>query len=133
MTLVLFHRTSIGDARKIMQSGFENIDWDFGLKDVQTGEDAVVPGVWLADRPLGHQEGIEGDALLEVKLDLAEEELKPFELEGMLWNAHLWVAPAELINGHSEVRIREVDPRTSWFHEAWDGETEPDEKDSGGE
>ncbi|UCF39870.1 MAG: hypothetical protein JSW43_08990 [Gemmatimonadota bacterium] len=132
MTMVLFHRTTIGEARKIMQSGFEDIEWDFGLKDVQTGRDAVVPGVWLADRPLGHDEGLEGDALLEVKLDLADDDLKPFELEGMLWNAHLWVAPAELINGHSQVRIREVDPRTSWFHEAWDGETEPDEEDEPG-
>ncbi len=132
MSMVLYHRTTIGEARKIVQSGFEDVDWDFGLKDAHTGEDAVVPGVWLADRPLGHDEGIQGDALLEVELDLSDDDLKPFELEGMLWNAHLWVAPAELINAHSKARILEVDPRTSWFHEAWDGDAESDEQDSGG-
>jgi hypothetical protein len=61
MTVVLYHRTMIGEARGIVQRGFEDVDWDFGLQDARTGEDAVVTGVWLADRPLGEEEGIEGD------------------------------------------------------------------------
>ncbi|NIM48448.1 MAG: hypothetical protein GTN62_02030 [Gemmatimonadales bacterium] len=122
MSTVLFHRTSIAEARSIVQHGFEDVDWDFGLKDARTGEDTVVTGVWLTDRPIGRDEGIDGDALLEVTVDLTEEELKPFELEGMLWDTQLWIASAELINAHGKARILEVDPRTSWWHEALDTE-----------
>jgi len=124
MTLVLYHRTMIGEASGIVQRGFEDLDWDFGLKDARTGEDAVVTGVWLADRPLGEKEGIEGDALVEVTLDLDVDELVPFELAGMLWDAKLWVAPAEFVNGRGQARILEVDPRTSWFHEAWNDDSD---------
>ena len=124
MPVVLYHRTSIAEARTIMKEGFVDVDWDFGLRDAQTGDEAVVTGVWLADRPLGTEEGIEGDAVLEVTVDLTQEELAPFELEGLLWDARLWVASAELINDRSKSRILEVDPRTSWFHEAVNDEDE---------
>lgn len=122
MSMVLFHRTSIAEARSIVQHGFEDVDWDFGLKDARTGEDTVVTGVWLTDRPMGRDEGIDGDALLKVTVDLTEEDLKPFELEGMLWDTRLWVASAGLVNAHGKARILEVDPRTSWWHEALDTE-----------
>ena len=125
MTMVLYHRTSIGEARAIMTNGFTDVDWDFGLRDARTGEDTVVTGVWLADRPLGSEEGIEGDAVLEVTVDLTREELAPFELQGLLWDARLWVASAALINDRSTCRILEVDPRSSWFHEAVNDEEEP--------
>jgi hypothetical protein len=131
MAMVLYHRTMIGEARGIVERGFQDQDWDFGLRDAQTGEEAVVTGVWLADRPLGSAEGIEGDAVVEVTVDLTEEQLKPFELEGMLWDARLWVPAAELLNAHGKARISGVDPRTSWFHEAWE-EEEADGEDEGG-
>jgi hypothetical protein len=86
----------------------------------------MVTGVWLSDRPLGEAEGIGGDALVEVTLDLDLDELGPFELEGLLWDARIWVAPAEFVNGRGQARILEVDPRTSWFHEAWNEDVEAD-------
>jgi hypothetical protein len=125
MTTVFYHRTMIAEARSIVTKGFVDEDWDFGLRDVQTGEDALVTGVWLADRPLGRDENIPGDAVVEVTADLTEQELADFELAGMLWDARLWVAPAELINSRSKMRILEVDPRTSWFHDAINEEEEP--------
>jgi hypothetical protein len=124
MTLMLYHRTTIADAGGIVRSGFEDLEWDFGLQDARTGEDAMVTGVWLSDRPLGEAEGIGGDALVEVTLDLDLDELGPFELEGLLWDARIWVAPAEFVNGRGQARILEVDPRTSWFHEAWNEDVE---------
>jgi len=124
MTLVLYHRTTIADAGGIVRGGFEDLEWDFGLQDARTGEDATVTGVWLSDRPLGEAEGIGGDALVEVSLDLDLDELGPFELEGLLWDARIWVAPAEFVNGRGQARILEVDPRTSWFHEAWNEDVE---------
>jgi hypothetical protein len=120
MPLTLYHRTSIGEARSIMQKGFEDLDWDFGLTDAQTGEDAIVTGTWLADRPVGREEGIEGDALLEVTVDTTEADLAPFALDGMLWDANLWVVPADWVNPKANARILEVDPRSSWFHKAAD-------------
>ncbi len=126
MTTVFYHRTMIAEARSIVTKGFVDEDWDFGLRDVHTGEDALVTGVWFADRPLGRDEDIPGDAVVEVTADLTEEELAPFELAGMLWDARLWVAPAELINSRAKMRILEVDPRTSWFHDAINEEEEPE-------
>ncbi len=74
----------------------------------------MVSGVWLANRPLADTEGPQGDALLEVTIDLPDEQLQGFELEGMLWNARLWVVPAETLNQHSRSRMVRVDPRSSW-------------------
>ena len=124
MTLVLYHRTSIREARDIVHKGFEDVDWDFGLRDARTGEDTSVTGVWLANRPLGERDGIEGDALVAVSLELDEAELEPFELEGMLWDTRLWVVPSELVNAKGSARISEVDPRSSWFYPAVDDEPE---------
>lgn len=120
MALTLYHRTSIAEARAIVERGFEDIPWDFGIQDAQSGDDAVVTGVWLADRPLGEEDGILGAAVVEVTLDLAEEQLEDYELEGLLWNARIWVADAALVNAHATTRILEVDPRSSWWHEAID-------------
>ena len=115
--MILFHRTNIGEARSIVEDGFQDADWDFGLKDARTGEDVSITGVWLADRALGEEDGLHGDALLEVILDVREDELDSFELQGLLWNGRFWVAPAELVNRHGKTRILNVNPRSSWgFH-----------------
>jgi hypothetical protein len=55
-----------------------------------------------------------GDALLEVTVELPQEQLQAHELNGMLWNARLWVVPAESLNGHCTVKMVRVDPRSSW-------------------
>jgi hypothetical protein len=112
--MILFHRTNIGEARSIVQDGFQDADWDFGLKDARTGEEVSITGVWLADRALGEEDGLHGDALLEVNLDVAEDELGSFELHGLLWNGRFWVAPADFVNQHGKTRILNVNPRSSW-------------------
>lgn len=114
MSALLYHRTTIAEARRILKGGFQDTEWDFGLHDAKTGEDVTVTGVWLADRPLSDEEGPPGDALLEVSLDLPDEQLQPFELDGMLWNARLWVVSADTLNLHGKARMIRVDPRSSW-------------------
>lgn len=114
MSMILYHRTSVGEARAIMKRGFADTDWDFGVVDARSGEDVTVSGVWLSDRPLGRDDGVAGDALLEVTLDLEPEDLERFELEGLMWNARLWVASADLVNRNGRARITRVDPRSSW-------------------
>jgi hypothetical protein len=117
MNVVLYHRTSIAAARQILKDGFNDTEWDFGLRDASTDEDVVVAGVWLSNRPLAEAEGPPGDALLEVTLELPEEQLQPFELNGMLWNARLWVVPADTLNDHSTTKMVRVDPRSSWGYD----------------
>ena len=118
--VVLYHRTSIAEARQIVQQGFEDEKWGFEIRDDRTGHDTKMLGVWLSDRPLTEREGPEGDAILEVKLALEESALQTSELDGIFWDARLWVVPAAFINPHASVRILQVDPRTSWWHEAVD-------------
>lgn len=114
MSIVLYHKTSIADARQVLKEGYADTEWDFGLRDAKTGEDVTVTGVWLADRPLADEEGPPGDALLEVTVELPNEQLHSYELAGMLWNARLWVVPADTLNLHSQTRMVRVDPRSSW-------------------
>ena len=122
--MILFHRTTIGEARTIVQDGFQDSDWDFGLKDANTGEDVSITGVWMADRALGEEDGLKGDALLEITLDVAEDELQSWELQGLLWNGRFWVAPADWVNRHATTRIFKVDARSSW---GWHAITDPDD------
>ena len=117
---VLFHRTTIGEARQIVRRGFEDEKWGFEIREDRTAQPKKMLGVWLSDRPLSEQEGPDGDAVLEVKISLPQEALQAFELDGVFWDARLWVVPAALINPHAAVRILQVDPRTSWWHEAID-------------
>ena len=129
MSMVLYHKTSIGDARQVLKEGYADTEWDFGLRDAQTGEEVSVTGVWLANRPLADDEGPPGDALLEVTIDLPEEELQSFELAGMLWNARLWVVPADTLNQHSGTKMVRVDPRSSWgFNRMADEDLPPELK-----
>jgi hypothetical protein len=87
MSIKLFHRTTIGDARRIVKALF-------------------------------------GDAVLEVQLDVTEEAMATFELEGMLWDARVWLVPAEWATDHATVRIASVDPSTSGFFDQNTGEPE---------
>ena len=51
--------------------------------------------------------------------DVEVADLASYELEGMMWNARVWVVSASLIKERGKVRIHGVDPGTSWFHKAW--------------
>lgn len=120
--MVLYHRSTIAGARKIIKHGFEDEKWGFGLHDALTGESIQAWGVWLTDRPLGIDEGPPGDAMLEVKVDFSEEALQAFELLGVFVDARLWVVPTEIVSPHSQVRILAVDPGVSGQFNAIDGD-----------
>jgi len=124
MSIKLFHRTTIGDARRIAKEGFDDLEWDFGLYDARSGKEVSATGVLFTDRPLGAEDGLEGDAVLEVHLDVTEEQLSSFELEGMLWDARVWLVPAEWATDHATVRIASVDPSASGFFDRNTGEPE---------
>ncbi|HEX9632922.1 MAG TPA: hypothetical protein VGA02_10735 [Gemmatimonadales bacterium] len=112
----LYHRTRIAEAVEIGRRGFQDDRWSFAVRDGE-GLEVKLTGVWLTDRPLSESEGPPGDALVEVEVDLGEDTLSAFELEGVFWDVRLFVVPAEVLNSHTRTRIVEVDPRTSWFHD----------------
>jgi len=112
----VYHRTSIAEAVEIGRRGFRDERWSFEVRE-RDGMEVKLTGVWLTDRPLSASEGPPGDAQLEVEVDLSEETLAAFELEGVFWDVRLFVVPAEVLNEKTRSRILEVDPRTSWFHD----------------
>ncbi len=112
----LYHRTSIAEAVEIGRRGFRDERWSFAVRERDNME-VKLTGVWLTDRPLSEAEGPPGDALLEVEADFSEETLATFELEGVFWDVHLYVVPAEVLANRTRSRIIEVDPSTSWFHD----------------
>lgn len=112
----LYHRTSIAEAVEIRRRGFKDQRWSFQMRD-EDGMEVKLTGVWLTDRPLAETEGPPGDAQLELDVDLSEETLSAFELEGVFWDVRLFVIPAEVLNAHVQTRILGVDPNTSWFHD----------------
>ncbi len=116
--LVLYHRTSIGHGSEAVRNGFRDEEWTFGIRGSRARDEDNTVGVWVTDRPLNAVEGPPGDAVLEVTLDLSEDAIQAFELDGIFHDARLWVIPAELLNQLAEVRIKEVDPNTSWSYEA---------------
>jgi hypothetical protein len=114
--LTLYHRTSIGEARQIVKQGFQDQKWGFSVDDAITERRVKALGVWLTDQQLESDDGPPGDAMLEVLLDADQASLQPYELEGVLPNARLWVVPAGLLNPRARIRILKVDPRSSgWF------------------
>jgi hypothetical protein len=125
MTLQLYHRTTVSEARAIVQEGFQDEKWSFGA-DEHTGEPLLAVGVWLTDRPVTSEDGPPGPALLEVALELPEETLRAFEIGGVFEETRLWVIPAPLVNRNAAIRIGEVDARSSWFHEQVE-EEEPED------
>jgi hypothetical protein len=99
---VFYHRTTAEKARQILKNGFKDI----------TSDDSRNPqsrGIWLSDKPLGDNEGAEGDTLIKVTLDLPEEELEAYKWveEGQTFRE--WFVPAELINPHMKVEIVNLD------------------------
>jgi hypothetical protein len=112
----LYHRTSIGEAIEIGHRGFRDERWSFVVRERDNME-VKLTGVWLTSRPLSEAEGPPGDALLEVDVDLGEETVAAFELEGVFWDVRLFVVPAEVLANRIRSRIIEVDPSTSWFHD----------------
>jgi hypothetical protein len=118
--MTLYHRTTIGEARRIVRHGFQDEKWGFVSDDPVSPRQMKVVGVWLTDRVLDPDEGPPGDATLEVLVDGDESLIGAFEIGGAIPNGRLWVIPSEVLNPRVKVRILSVDPRTSWSYERED-------------
>ena len=87
--MLLYHATTEEAAANILQDGFWNDEATYMTVQMWRG-------VWLSDRPLEENEGIEGTALLTV--NIPSELIKQYEWvqEGKPYREFL--IPAELIN-----------------------------------
>jgi len=113
----LYHRTTIAEARALMQHGFQDQKWGFDVTGLEGDARLKLRGVWLTDRVLTDEEGPPGDAVVQVTVGGDAEALRPFEVPGVLPGARLWVVPAAVLNPLATARILQVDPRTSWWFE----------------
>jgi len=89
----LYHRTNADRGANILLHGFKD----------HTGTyltDREWTGVWLSDRPLDINDGIEGGIVLCVELNAAEGDLSEWEWieEGKTYRE--WLIPAAFVNGH---------------------------------
>jgi len=119
--LILYHRTSIAMARRVVRHGFQDYTLTLGLTRSGADHEVEVTGVWLTDRPIDVAIGPPGDALLEVRLGLDEKAISPFAIGGDFHDAKLWIVPARVLNPRVTVCIKEVDPNTSWWYDRHTG------------
>src|SRR5450432_2998813 len=90
--VTLFRCTSADKAREIMKAGFVDATGTY-LTDREW------TGVWLADRPLDATDGVAGDTVVEVRLDLTDEELDHWEWkEDEKQSFREFLIPAGLVN-----------------------------------
>jgi hypothetical protein len=100
LSTLLFHKTTSQAAKGILQDGF---------RDGRTPymADREFSGIWLSDRPLNANDGVWGNTLLEVLVDLTADALVEWEWveEGKPYRE--WLIPAALLNPNCRVRIVE--------------------------
>jgi hypothetical protein len=90
-------------ARLIISSGFKNGRGTYG-----TGR--LFRGVFLSDRPLDANEGANGDALLNVTLDLPESALAKCEWVEEGKGYREWCVPARVVNRRMSVELVDDQP-----------------------
>jgi hypothetical protein len=127
--VILYHRTTIAEAREIIQRGFRDQKWGFDVEGLVSGRRLKEVGVWLTDRIPEEEDAPPGDAVVEVTLDPPPPTLQVFEVPGVLSGGTLWVVPSAVLNPIARARILSVDPRTSfWFERGQLGGEELDEE-----
>ena len=91
---VYFHRTSTGNADRILTGGFEN-----GAGGYLTRNE--YRGVWISTVPLDINDGLDGDTLLTI--EISETEVAPFEWREAEKRYREFLVPSEILNRHGKV------------------------------
>lgn len=100
--MILYHRTNRESARQIEAHGFRDKSGYYLTETIHSG-------VWLSDVPLDANDGVGGDVLLEVTVELASSEIAEYEWveEGRSFREFL--IPAAILNPVMQLRIVEGD------------------------
>jgi hypothetical protein len=98
LVLTLYHRTIRAAAEAICRDGFRDATGTYLTASEYTG-------VWVSDRALDANEGVDGDYLLRITLDAEEADVAEFEWveEGKSYRE--WLMPAALLNSRGRVEI----------------------------
>ncbi len=102
--MMLYHATTLKNAIGIMAEGFRDGTGSYGFAGI------ALRGVWLADSPLGVNEGAAGDAVLRVDLPLSQGELAAYHVVSEVPSGyHEFLIPASVVNDASvEIVIIDV-------------------------
>jgi hypothetical protein len=95
---IFYHRTNTENARAIVDSGFRNSSGYFLSNRIWTG-------VRLSSMPVDSEPGVEGDALLMVKLEIGAPELSRWEWTAEGQSHREWLMPAAIINKCATVQM----------------------------
>jgi hypothetical protein len=95
---IFYHRTNAENARAIIDGGFRNSSGYFLSNRIWTG-------VWLSSMPVDSEPGVEGDALLMVKLEIDAGELSRWEWTGEGRSYREWLLPASIVNKCATVQM----------------------------
>ena len=96
-SVVFYHRTSSGNAKRILAEGFKDGRGSYMI------EDKEFEGVWLSDRPIDCNEGAFGDTLFKITLVCSPDEMDFWEWceEGRGFRE--WLVPAAQLNSRAQV------------------------------
>jgi hypothetical protein len=100
MSFVFYHRTTSAAAYTILREGFRDGTGTY-LAERQFS------GIWLSQTPFDANDGVWGDTLLEVTIDLAADVLADLEWVEEGKQRREWLVPAVLLNPNCRVRIVE--------------------------
>lgn len=95
--VVLYHHTTIENARTIIGEGFRDSAGFFLNTRTWTG-------VWFSSSPRGSEEV---DAVLTVRLDIDEQELSSWEWTGEGRDYREWLIPANIVNQRGTIERME--------------------------
>jgi hypothetical protein len=96
-SVVLYHRTSIDNARAILTDGFRDSAGFFLNTRTWTG-------VWFCSSPASSEQG---EVVLTVKLDIDDEELARWEWTGEGRDYREWLIPANIANRRATIELTE--------------------------
>ena len=99
----LYHTTDAADV--ILHGGFRDATGSYGLVDF------TLSGVFLADIPVGPNEGAKGEQVLEIALpdDVVLHEYELIYEDPTMQGFREWCVPADVINSRGTVRLLSED------------------------
>jgi hypothetical protein len=97
----LYHRTTVGNAEKILSGGFVDREGKYMTNLTHRG-------VWLSDRPLDG-ETVDFDTLLEVDLCLSIAHLTEYEWANQGYPYREFLIPASIVNAKGKMRLISFD------------------------
>ena len=96
--VILYYRTSLENAREIMEGGFRDSAGYFLNNRIWTG-------VWLSSVPIDAKTGNQAEAVLRVKIEMDDRKLASWEWTSEGQNYRAWLIPANVINRCATVEL----------------------------